>query len=168
MGPQEWCNVVSQAVDLGCESIAITGCEPLLEWPLVYCILDHAEFLGIDNLQLSTYGTLLTPFIVNELQCKGVVVNVRVVGLSEVEFEKRAAEPGAFSTFVQNVATLSASGVTVRVFVPKRMKARTEELCEFFLDLGMCEARFYQSSPKISVLCSERRLTKSAGCPRAQ
>ena len=26
----------------------------------------------------------------------------------------------------------------------------------------------YITRPKISVLCSERRLTKSAGCPRAQ
>jgi radical SAM protein with 4Fe4S-binding SPASM domain len=112
-----WCDVISQAADLGCRDIELTGGEPLLraEFPRVFL---HAHTLGL-RVSVTTNATLLSDAIAKLWQdAPPAKVKVSFYGWDTASYETVVQKPGVFGSFVDGITRLRKQGTPFKALVP--------------------------------------------------
>ncbi len=139
---QEWLQAISEAAELGCPAITITGGEPLLH-PGFNEIYLHAVRQGI-AVTVNSNASVIDQDHIKLFQeyppADGLLVTI--YGLSEEDYLRHTGHRGMFDTVRQNLLRVKRAGVNVRLRTYlSRYKPETEEKYLRF-------AREHVSSPR--------------------
>ena len=106
-----WKALLTEAADLGCLVVRLTGGEPLLRDDFEGIYL-HARKLGL-RVMLFTNATLMTPRLARLLKDVPPLeaVEVSVYGMKEETYEAVTRVPGSFATFRRGLGLLLEHGV---------------------------------------------------------
>lgn len=105
--------VFSEAIELGLETVKLTGGEPCLH-PEIERIIVELASIGI-HLEMETNGTLLSPELVRVIAENKVGISVSLDGSNYETHESLRGQPGCFDSLLNGMRLLKEAGVPYQV-----------------------------------------------------
>lgn len=158
-----FCRLLSDAVELGCKKLQLTGGEILLRSDFIE-VYSHAHHLNMD-ITVTTNATLLSKKIA-ELwtHLPPAKVKVSLYGWDAQSYDTVVQQPGAFRLFQAGLNRLASRAITFECLVPAIpvLIQHTDEICELAQELGV------KGQPRIGWELTLHARHDPAGCERIQ
>jgi len=95
---EEWKNIISQVIKLGCKELTFIGGEPMLEYQLMRDIIKFAQTKGIYEFTIYTNGTLLDIEKLKFIYENNVKLILQLLSIEEDLCDEISGYPGTFKS----------------------------------------------------------------------
>jgi len=149
---KDWFRLITRMRERGYERVAISGGEPTMH-PDFLRLVKRAHELGFKSIELQTNGSLLTEDNTRRIAAAGVTdALVSLHSHREPIFDRITVTEGVFSTVVEGIRHLIASGINVMIS-HVNVQWNTADLVDFVrfchrMFPGMREILFFSMQPE--------------------
>jgi radical SAM protein with 4Fe4S-binding SPASM domain len=130
--------VISEAAELGCKALQLTGGECLLREDLTD-LIEHAKGEGFGIIEIFTNATMLTEDMVKFLANEGIQVATSIHSFRAEIHDAITGVPGSFESTLRNLKLLLSYGVPTRTatIAMRQNEDDLEATTTFLLKLGV-------------------------------